>query len=441
MSKFVLIPMAGRSGAGAVGVIEAVSGRSERSAPTIEPALVELLDVNLYKSGQRAYAAFRHLPALRRSFRLLPSSGQIFLRVPDSEPFEGLAEENSGSAELGLALALLMQERGSPLSTVAATGTLKFPPNGGSQDRLIGPVGGVREKFAAIGAHIRMRKGGDWGSRLMLLAPREALTGEPFAEAHEEDLLTLQQEAAAAGVKIDLRLVGSLKEAAAAVGAFGRRLHPLEWPARVGALAAAAGILQASVLIVSALEPMKMSFAPVVVEGLGEFETPARSQPPPIRGVYLLQKHCVGRDELPQVPFNEGLTISVSVRSQAPFWAHDFLVVSAGDSGEDPKVFPMASLSMEGRPRKTEAGEIVWGLRLTFTEPAEEMKIFLLGRKFGTFDSAAIATGVAKAMREARPENRLNAALHHLANSGADEMLDYGFRVVEKLECEFAEDP
>lgn len=438
MSKFALIPLAGRSGAGAVGVIEALSGRSERSAPAVEPTLVELLDVNLYESGQRAYAAFRHLPELRRSFRLLPSSGPIFLRVPDSEPFEGLAKENSRSAELGLALALLMQERDSSLSTVAATGTLELPPNGGSEDRLIGPVGGLREKFTAIGAHIRLRKGGDWGESLMILTPLRTLDGEPLGEAHAGEILDLRRTAAAAGVKIDLRPVGTLREAAEVVGALRRRRHPLEWLARVGAAGAALGLAQAWALAVSAFEPMRMSFAPVFTQGV-EIETPVRSRERAQDGKILSQDACVGPDNLQHVPIDEGLTLSVSVRSRAPLWAHDFLMVTAGDSGRDPKVFPMAALPAEARPRRASEDEIVWGLRAAFVAPAEEMKIVLLGRKFDAFDSEAVLLGLREAMRVANPENRINAAVNHLANYGAV-MLDYSFRVVEKLEgCEFAE--
>ncbi len=94
-----------------MGAIEAVSGWSDYTPiPETDPSVVELNDVNLYESGLTA----RRLPQARRALRLLSSSDAMRLRAVDRIVFRGLSEENGRSAELGLALALLMLERPSP---------------------------------------------------------------------------------------------------------------------------------------------------------------------------------------------------------------------------------------------------------------------------------------------------------------------------------------
>ncbi|MDD2870008.1 hypothetical protein [Neomegalonema sp.] len=437
MSKSVLIPLAGGERGGTVGVVEATDERPDHEAPGVDPALIELIDVELYKSGKTARRAARRLPQARRSFRLLSSSQAIFLRVADDAPFEGLAEENGRSAELGLALALLMLERESPLSTIAATGALELPPTDASRDRLIGPVSGLSEKFAALGEHLRQRKGGDWGHSLMILTPSLTLEGAPVAKAHDGDLRDLRLAAASVGVAIDLRPVERLSEAARSVQALRRRKHPREWLARIGAAALSALAALATALAVWASAPLEMGFASTSVEGVGEVRTPVRSLFLQPSGRLVPQPPCLDAGPLPLVPFGQNLTFHVSTQGgAAPLWAHDFLIVTAGKAlidGEPSLMFyPLEKLRASGNPpRKTAQGEVVWSASLTMASLVEEeMTLFVLGRRFGSFDVAALRNDLSAAMRAVPADKRLNIAGIHLTGLGF-RMLDYSFRVVK----------
>ncbi len=439
-SRTVLIPLAGRPGDGRIGAVEAVMGRTEYQLSDTDPVVVELIDVQLYESGLTARRAARQLPQTRRSLRLLSTAETMRLRAADHRSFQGLSDENGRSAELGLALALLMLERRSPLAVIAATGTLEPPSDGSlSGDRLIGPVEGLSEKFAALGSHLARHKGGAWGRKLHLLLPKRMSSGALVLEARAEELDALREAARSSGVELEVSAVERLSEAARIVGATGRRKNPREIWARLGA---AAGMVFAACFCwfcLWALRPVKMDFAPVQVERLGGVATPARTVYSAAAGGPVPQPHCLGPDGASHILAGaEGISFAVTAEADwAPVWAYEFLVVVVGQKARrsEPtvKIYSMETLEAASRPQRGADGEIVWGMRLPIQPPPNEMKLFVLARKLIPFKTTALERGLAAHMASEEAQGRrINAAMSYLRGFGTSR-LDYSFHGVEDL--------
>lgn len=447
MKKRALILLASSPGEGAVGIVEAASGSSDRTLKSgDDPVVTALWDVELYIPAAKAHRAVRQLPYERRSLRLLSSAGAMFLQAVETEPFENLAAENARSAELSLALALLMFQRQSPLSIVAATGALELPRDKSSEDRVVAPVDGLSGKFAALGDYLERHVGGEkWGEDFHLFVPTLTIDGAPILEAHAPDFERLHRSAEKAKIKLRVHPVALLSEAAKILKAVGKRRHPREALAWVGLIASAAATAAAAVFGVAAFQPTQMRFAPISLGDLGAVESPVRSEHQRALGRFTPQPECVGLDGAPHIPFSEGISLRVSTQARwTPVWAYEFLVVVAGDAKIDDaaslKLFPMAALPVDNQPHRTAEGEISWGMRLGVEPPAEEMKLFVLGRKFLPFDAAAIERNLGDLMRNAPFERRLNVALNYL-DSLSGPLIEYSFHVAENLEdCVIKED-
>lgn len=441
MNKSVLIPLAGRRGeSGRVGVIQTTDRRPQyEPAKGVHPVTAGLMDVELDKAGKVALQAARQYPRPRSLGLLLPSHGDLFLESVDDRTFGNIAE-NSDSAQLGLALALLMAERVSPYTVVAATGALELPPGGSTRDRLVGAVGGLKEKFAGLAAYLRAHKGGEARRKpLYVFTPQKTLTGEPVLEAYAEDLAEVRRAGEEAEIEVRVTPVARLSEAVKALKATGRRKHPREWLARLGLAGGTLLAFGLSALGLWAAQPPEMRFTPITPYGQDlSFPSPVRSQFAGGSNRYILQPSCFGPDGAQHVPIQEGLSLRVEVKADwAPLWAHHFLVIVLGDEliegHASVKAHGVEALDLSGRPVKTPEGEIVWGLRVNVEPPAEEMKIILLGRRLLPFDIEAVKRGLNEVMTAAPREMRINAAMSRLAKIPAGK-LDYSFHAVEKLE-------
>ncbi len=330
---------------------------------------------------------------------------------------------------------------------IAATGALE-PPSDGSLggDHLVGPVGKLSAKFAALGEYLRRHQGGVWGKELRLLVPTRTIKGARLTEAHAKDLSALSAAAAALGVTLSVHPIARLSEAARIVGAVERRKPPREAWARLGAFAGALAFTLALFAGGLLLSPLEMRFSPVMV-GLGEVATPARSIYDGATESYVYQPHCRGSDGAPHVQTDGGgLSFTVTAGGGwAPLGSYKFLAVVAEENlidGEPSlKIFTMSALPVNARPRQTADGAAYWGMRLPVEKPAEAMRLFVLGRKLIPFDATALERDLTASIKAVGLGRRINAAMSHLNLWGATR-LAYGFHGVGKLEnCIYSGSP
>lgn len=146
----VLIPLMGHGEDGSLGRVAADRGLPPPHPAQLERSLSELLEVGLYVAGQVARSAVRHHLGLAFWHPMVAGVSLYPLNPGD---FLGLGEENSESAQLGLALALLLCRSQSPQRSVWATGALQAQP--GNREVLVRPVAHVGRKLALLLRHSR----------------------------------------------------------------------------------------------------------------------------------------------------------------------------------------------------------------------------------------------------------------------------------------------
>src|SRR5262249_30191456 len=143
-AREVLIPLVGSGEAGALCRVAADGHLPPQHPAHLDRSISELLEGGLYQAGQQARAAVRRLQLggwLRRP-------APVAVSIVNPGDVAGLAPDNSASAELGLALAMLMFTTQSPNRIVIASGALES--GSADLDCPIRPVHHLRAKFVLV---------------------------------------------------------------------------------------------------------------------------------------------------------------------------------------------------------------------------------------------------------------------------------------------------
>lgn len=436
--RTVIIPLGTAQGAKGRTAHVHASGAKPANEARLIPEIALLNDCRLYPAGAVALDAVRRLDLKTAGF----APGQWFggpppaayVSVSNAPELYGLTPENSASAQLGLALAMLMYKCQTPARAAIATGALATDGLAGAlagrrDDVAVKPVGLLAQKFEAVGRLLSDYRGAALSSSLPLFFPQETETGEETAAAHAGALAALVASYRAQGLVLEPRPVSTLREAAAALGA--RRLPPSRTDRALATLLLAAPLLAG--LAGSAHwwlgRPLPLSFGAIRLADGETVATPARAAPAP-GGALEIAGLCRNDRGLPVYGAGDRLVLKVRAGEDGSDWlagGYHFAIVTVSErSGV--RVFPPQSWG--GEP--SDAGASV---TLPIEAPAEESKVMVLAQRRRPFDTDTIRTLLIQAVEGRPPAERINAAVNSLARQ-APGYLDYSFQTVEgKPEC------
>lgn len=400
-----IVPMVG--GRGALCRIACDTRMPPPHPAQLDPRCAALLESGLYVAGQQAIAA-AHALHLPRAGWTRPASAS--LQVLNPGDIAGLAPENASSAELGLALAWLMQQAGSTISTVMATG--KLAPEMDASVPIL-PIHHLGEKLRLMAEYFERPGSSSPPSHLFL--PTRDPDGRLTAEKHAEALQRLHR------LGITAYPVHALRDAANRLGL--RRLAPSPRERQLqfgmGALLLLAMTGACGLWLIQ--RPLTVTFSPVASVQGDVLSTPARAISE-TDGLALMPP-CPTRGTLPVHPIGEQLAIRLDLpASHLPL---QLLVVSvSGVSGV--KVLPLPADS------KATPGSIAFSLSVQ--PPEEDNLIMVLARRLLPYNAARLQQDLQTLLQPLKPPERLSAARNWLA-SQATGYATYHFRSVAAGAC------
>lgn len=428
-SREVLIPLVGAAGKGALCRV-AADGRLPPNHPAqLDRSISELLESGLYQAGQQARAAVRRLK-LRGGW--LNRAAPVALTVVNPGDVAGLAPDNSASAEVGLALAMLMYVAQSPNQTVIATGSLDV--NSADPDGPIRPVHHLAAKFNT--AQRYFLQSGVPAPPALFFTPEIDVDGAPIEEKHADAIRSL------GSLGIEIVPVRSLRAAGARLRALNLKQRAQDlWLQRGAAAAAILALLAATDLLFSAgkawlsKRPISMQFLSVSLPDGRILQTPVRYQEKP-DGTSDSLLPCHSTTDLPI--YRDGDRLAAKVRSGSPDdWVgmfgpnyHVLVAISAPGQANDPTNKPTVKILPLPAPSNVHSGEEI-GFMVE-VQKSDEL-IALLANRFNPFDSNRLATELHELLDPLRPDERVNAARRFLQNT-APGALAYVFRTTETEE-------
>jgi hypothetical protein len=428
-SREVLIPLVGAGGRGALCRV-AADGRLPPNHPAhLDRSISDLLESGLYQAGQQARAAVRRL---KLGGGLLNRPAPVALSIVNPGDVTGLAPDNSASAELGLALAMLMYIAQSLNQTVIATGALDV--NSADPDGPIRPVHHLTAKFNT--AERYFLQSGVPAPPALFFTPEIDMDGAPIEEKHEGAIRALS------AIGIEIVPVRSLRAAAARLRALHLRQRPHElWLQRGAAAAAILAAAAAADLLFSAgkswlsQRPIPMQFLSVSLPDGRIVQTPIRYHKKP-DGTYDSLLPCRTAADLPV--FRVGDRLAAKVQSGSPDdWAgmfglnyHVLVAISTPSQTDDASSRPVIKILPLPAPDAVRSGDHVG-----FMDEVQESDelVVLLAQRFKSFDSNRLARELHELIDPLRPDERVNAARRFLqeASPGA---LAYVFRTADSTE-------
>jgi hypothetical protein len=430
-SRTVIVPLGAASGArGKAAYIHAGGAKPANEARLI-PEIALLNDCKLYPAGTIALSAVRRLDLKPGGFAVTQwfgaTSHPAYVSVSNAPEIYGLTPENSASAQLGLALAMLMHQCQSPARIAVATGELAA---GGLDSALkdlprddvkVKPVGMLPQKFEAIGRLLIDYRGAALSSSLPFFFPQHTETGEETAVVYAEALTALAAVYQQQGVKLLPKPVATLREAVAELG--------LERPPSSRLDKALAALLIATPVLAGlgaaaqwqASRQLPLSFGTILLAGGERMATPARATPV-AGGDMEVAPACKSRRGLPVYAVGDRLVMNVAAGGH-------HLAIAAVSERSGAKVFPPQTWRAASRP---DGGVSV---SLPIDPPADEGKLIVLVQRFRPFDTEALRARLAAAVDGKPPGERINAAVNSLVKE-APGYLDYSFLTVEgKPDC------
>jgi hypothetical protein len=419
MAKFAtreaLIPLVGDAAGGSVARIAADAELAPPHAAHLDRSLIELLENGLYQAGQQAKSAVRQFALPGDGW--LPRASEA-LHVVNPGDVVGLGAENANSAELGIALALLMYRAQSEQRAVIASGALEL--NNGRRDVPVLPVHHLAGKLRLIVRHFS-QPGSAPPPRIFLI-PSHDPDGVPIVERYVAEIKSLAE------LGIGVHGVSTLAEAAHLAGARRRALSSAERRLRQ-ALSASAAILAAVVALHYWFNSsIAMSFTPLSNADGSLVATPARSV---LRGSSpQLMSPCRVNGRMPAFPVGEHMAVRLRTDSQqslaAWFGGYQHVLVSVSNSGIKVLPPPTAAPVLPG----TEVGYL-----LEVREPEEETLLVWLAKRGSPFDTAQLEAKLRQQLQTLHPSERISAA-RNLLQTAAPGALLYLFRSVPPDACE-----
>jgi hypothetical protein len=412
----VLIPMVAGSAAGAIARISADGELADPHAAQLDRGLAALLECGLYKAGQQSKAASRLVRLGRRGFLQHASEA---LHVDNPGDIVGLGAENSSSAELGLALALLMYRSQTELRSVLATGALDL--SHGDRSVPVLPIHHLGQKLRTVVRHFEQP--GAANAPGMLLAPEKDPDGVPIMDRYQREVGEL------AGVGVEVHGARSLSDAAQLVGARKPAVSRLEQNIKRGLVASAACLAGAAALHSWYVSPIALSFATVANPDGSISATPTRLGAVG-SGMGILPPCHVAGSDTPAFVIGEQLAMSLKTGK-----AHD---LSTLFGGYHLVLVSVSSMSGEKSLLPPGKGSVIPGSEMPFRtgvrEPAEETLLVWLAKRGGAFDTNALDVKLHGVIDRLKPAERISGARNFLSHL-APGFLSYTFRSVAPESC------
>jgi hypothetical protein len=425
-SREVLIPLVGAGGKGALCRV-AADGRLPPNHPAhLDRSISELLESGLYQAGQQARAAVRRL---KLGDGLLKRAAPVAVSIVNPGDVTGLAPDNSASAEVGLALAMLMYIAQSPSRTVIATGALDV--NNTDPDGPIRPVHHLAAKFKTTERYFL--QSGVQEPPALFFTPAIDLDGAPIQEKHADAIRALGT------IGIEVVPIQSLRAAGAKLKALQLRQRAHEiWLQRGAAAAAIIAAATAADLLFSAgkswlsKRPIPMQFLSVSLPDGRILQTPIRYLKRP-DGTSDSLSPCHTATDLPI--YRAGDRLAAKVQSGSPDdWAgmfganhHVLVAVSTPSQVNELASRPVVKILPLPAPDAVRSGGEV-GFMVEVQESDE--LVVLLAQRFKSFDGNRLAAEMHELLDPLKPDERVNAARRFLQNA-APGALAYVFRTTE----------
>lgn len=449
-SRTVLIPLADFSNAsGRVARVEAVDGDWAPRTDELDPRIALLRDWDLYTPGAIALGAVARLPLNRsRSVlaqRLWPGAPPTTLTVSNGAETRGLAEINGQSAELGLALAWLMHASQSRTRVAIATGGLARdtgPHNAHSDDVAVLPVGGLVQKIDALRQTLREQRGGDFGRDVLFFVPTKIKDGRDTLVVHAAEFQALKDDFRGEGVGIEVRPVGTLGQAARALGITRLVTTPAERWLNAGIVALVVALLLGIATYTWLGARLPLMFNDIAVADGSTVVSPARAIYDRSSGQFRLQKVCLGTGRLPVFAPGDSVVLRAGAQSGVPPGGIYFAVVGISErSGL--KVFPSETFAGpttvgagESAPSRPATGPGEIALVIPVSGPEERNKLIVLARRAFPIDTADLRRRLEEVLTGKPEAERINSVVAYLAHRYPG-YLDYSFlSAKEDVTCE-----
>ncbi len=436
--RFVMIPIV-KAGADGGVLLQVIASNSPREVheKRLNPMIAHLLQYKLFKSGEAALTALRRLRLVSRQpapLRLLGRRQLIgYLEIADGRVGVGLSEETSRSAELGLALALLLFGAQSRMSSVFATGALSSEGAAAASDDdgvPVYPVAMISEKLAAI----RARLDAEGGSLpKILLLPKETVDGRSLLEAHGDEIAKLISAFRDRNRELEVHAVATLDQAARVLGITSLVMGPAQ---RRRLAAASAAVLAVSLGVASWLwltAPIALAWATVAVQGSGDVATPLRVRYA-ADGALVRQPDCFDEERVRRFGKGDRIVLAAEIahpeRLAPLLGGYHFAVLGVSDRG-GVKEFHDREMRVS-----TERGSPRLGIEILASDgTAERTRIIVLARRATSFDRVSLRDGAHAAMAAAPPGEKINAATSFLVRQAPGfEKLDIR-TVAEEVAC------
>jgi hypothetical protein len=415
-AREALIPMVGGGTGGTVARVAADGELAGAHAAQLDRSLTELLESGLYQAGQQAKAAVR---LLKLPGHLWPGRASEALHVNNPGDVIGLGAENAVSAELGLALALLMYRAQTGPRAVLASGTLGL--NQGGRDVPVLPVHHLAQKLRIVVQYFSQP--GAPPAPGILLVPLQDPDGVAVASRYHREVQSLRN------LGIELHGVGTLADAARLVGARRLAVSPAARRMRQVLAGVVSGLAAFASLHACYNAPIPLSFATVAMENGTIAATPARYR---LRSsaVELLPPCRLAGSDAPGFIVGERMAVRLrtgGARDRAAWLGgYQHMLVSISSSS-GAKVLPPPTSNAIASGAET-------GYLIDVDAPEEETLLIWLAKRGKPFDAAALDAKLRQTLQPLRPTERINAARNLLQNAAAG-VLIYSFRSISPGAC------
>ncbi|ADP70516.1 hypothetical protein Rvan_1252 [Rhodomicrobium vannielii ATCC 17100] len=425
-ARRVMIPLASAGDAGGrIAHIRADGVKPANDAKLI-PEIVLLNDCRLYRAGEVAAAAIRELGLASDNFvTRFGLHRRAYLSPVNAPDLRALSSNNSSSAQLGLALAILMYEGQSEASVAIATGQLATHESLHSfRDVPVKPVGSMGEKIEAIRTYLEDHMGSAIAPRIPFLFPATTPEGEETLLAYRVEFERLRETYRDHGVDLQLHPVSHLREALAVLRIKGPSLDPFYGLILKRSFAALCILTAVSLSVVAFKKwldrPIRLEFADIELSGGETVPSPF----PIVRrnGVSLALPVCLDSAGRAIYPTNTAIALRAQIKNPSS-WS-DWIA---------PYHFAVLTVSAKSGVKVFSPG--IWGgevgvrevsISLSIKDVEESNKLVVLARRWTAFDTVALKARLAEVAGATSADDRINAVIN-AAVSEAPGYLDYSF--------------
>jgi hypothetical protein len=439
--RTVLIPLAGfGDDAGRIARVQADSTSATRNPAGLKPQIAELADWQLYEAGAIALGAIKRLSLKPRGFapfqRLTRTSVSGLLTVTNGPDLLGLTAENARSAELGLALALLMHASQIRDRLVIATGCLSrdAAPGIATRDVAVLPVGEMKRKIAVLEEALELQKGSAYTRRIVFFVPSVTPEGAPTTAKHAAEFQHLTDAYRQQGVEIEVCPVGTLREAAAKLQIEGTVATTADRVLVACLIAALITMGAAGLMYRWVTAPLHLAFGNIELTSGVSVASPMRAVFDIGKKTFVMRPTCFGAQRIPIYRAGESLVFRAIMRNGSllgrGLLGYHYVVISVSEQS-GLKVFPAetfrhpVSLTEHATARPL---DVSWQLTavIPVDAPGEKNKLIILARRLQPFDSAALRHDLEAALEGRPASQRINTVVAQLAGY-VPGYLDYSF--------------